>query len=64
MNPRYALALKVAGAIVLIVVLCVLFPPILEFVELAGRELRFLWWLVLILLFALWLIWGLGRKKR
>lgn len=64
MNPRYALALKLAGVIVLIVALALLFQPVMEFVELAARELRYFWWLILLLLFAAWLIWGLGRKKK
>jgi hypothetical protein len=28
-----------------------------------ARELRYLWWLVLLLALAVWLIWGLGKKK-
>ena len=63
MNPRYAFALKLIAAIVLIIGLAVLFPPIMEFLDFAARELRYLWWLVLLVLLAVWLIWGLGRKK-
>jgi len=43
--------------------LILLFPPVLEFVEMGARELRYLWWLVLLLALAVWLIWGLGKKK-
>ena len=64
MNPRYAFVLKLLGAFFLIVLLAVLFPPVMEFVETAARELRYLWWLVLLVLIAVWLIWGLGRKKK
>jgi hypothetical protein len=64
MNPRYAFALKLLGALFLIVLLAVLFPPVMEFVDTAARELRYLWWLVLLVLIAVWLIWGLGRKKK
>jgi len=64
MNPRYAFVLKLLGALFLIVLLAVLFPPVMEFVETAARELRYLWWLVLLVLIAVWLIWGLGRKKK
>ena len=64
MNPRYAFAFKLLGALVLIVILAFLFPPVMEFVELAGRELRYFWWLVLLLVLAVWLIWGLGSKKK
>jgi len=28
-----------------------------------ARELRYLWWLILLLALAVWLIWGLGKKK-
>jgi hypothetical protein len=64
MNPRYALVLKVIGALFLIALLAVLFPAVMKFVDLAARELRYLWWLVLLLLFAVWLVWGLGGKKK
>ena len=64
MNPRYAFVLKLLGALFLIVLLAVLFPPVMEFVETGARELRYLWWLVLLVLIAVWLIWGLGRKKK
>ena len=64
MNQRYAFALKLLGALFLIAVLAALFPPVMEFLERAARELRYLWWLVFLLLIALWLIWGLGGKKK
>jgi len=64
MNPRIALALKLLGAILFVVLLALLFPPVMKFVEMAARELRYFWWLILLLLFAVWLIWGLGRKKK
>jgi NhaP-type Na+/H+ or K+/H+ antiporter len=64
MNPRYALALKLTGAVVLIIVLAVAFLPFMEGLEAAGRELRYVWWVLLLLALAVWLIWGLGRKKK
>jgi hypothetical protein len=64
MNPRYAFVFKLLGALVLIALLAALFPPVMEFLETAARDLRYLWWLVLLVLFAVWLIWGLGRKKK
>ncbi|HEV2694297.1 MAG TPA: hypothetical protein VG347_15490 [Verrucomicrobiae bacterium] len=63
MNPRYALFFKLLGAILLIIILALIFKPVMEFVEMGARELVYFWWLVLLLLLALWLIWGLGRKK-
>jgi hypothetical protein len=64
MNPRYAFVLKLLGALLLIALIAALFPPVLEFVELAAREVRYLWWLVFLVLIAAWLIWGLSGKKK
>lgn len=54
-------ALVVAG--VLVVVLCLLFPRMLAFVELAARELRYLWWLILLAALGVWFFFFFGRKK-
>jgi len=64
MNPRYALFFKLLGGIILIVVLALLFPPIMEFIEMGSKDLKYLWWLVLLTALALWLIFGLGRRKK
>jgi hypothetical protein len=64
MNPRYAFVFKLLGALLVIVILALLFPPVMRFVEMGARELVYFWWLVLLLLIAFWLIWGLGRKKK
>ena len=32
--------------------------------EMAARELRYLWWLTLMIGVGAWLIWGYGRKPR
>ena len=64
MNPRWAFAFKLIGALILIIILALLFPPVMEFIELAGRELRYFWWLVLLLALALWLFFGLGSKNK
>ncbi len=47
-----------------IVILCLIFPRALAFVELAARELRYLWWLILLLALGLWLVWGINRKRK
>ena len=55
-----------AGALLLVAVLgglVMLFPRAYAFAELAARELRYFWWLVLIVALAGWLIWGFGRKS-
>lgn len=64
MNPRWLAFFKLVGVLLLVAVLIFLFPPALEFVEVAARDLRYFWWLILLFAFALWLIWGLGRKKK
>jgi hypothetical protein len=55
--------LQVTLAIVLLVALCVFVPSFLYFTELALRELRFMWWLILLLAGLLWLLTRLVRKK-
>jgi hypothetical protein len=64
MNPRYAFALKLLAAVFVILLLAAIFPPVTEFMEIAARELRYLWWLVLLVLMALWLIWGFGSRRK
>ncbi|MFM2295576.1 MAG: hypothetical protein RLZZ350_1989 [Verrucomicrobiota bacterium] len=64
MNPRYAFFFKLAAAILFILALALLFAPVMKFVEMAARELRYFWWLVLLVALAVWLIWGLGRKPK
>jgi type VI protein secretion system component VasK len=64
MNPRWIAFFKLVVLVLVVTALALLFPPVMEFVELAARELRYLWWLVLLVLLAVWLIWGLGRKKK
>ncbi len=43
-------------------VACLLFPRVLAFVELAARELRYLWWLILIGALGVWLVFFYGKK--
>jgi len=55
---RIALLFAVLGGLVW------LFPDAMKFVEMAGRELRYFWWVIFLLALAVWLIWGLGGKKK
>ena len=55
--------LQVTLVIVLLIALAVFVPGFLYFTELALRELRFMWWLLLLLGGAIWLLTRLGRKK-
>ncbi|HEY4245958.1 MAG TPA: hypothetical protein VGM64_03825 [Lacunisphaera sp.] len=50
-------------AFLMLIGLCLLFPRVLAFVEVASRELRYLWWLVLITAFGVWLIFSVKPKK-
>ena len=63
MNPRLIAALKLTALGVVIVALVMIFPKALEFVEMGAREVRYFWWEILLVVLAIWLIWGLGRKK-
>lgn len=47
-----------------VLVLCVLiFPRVLAFVELASRELRYFWWLILLVALGIWLTFFFGKKR-
>ena len=64
MNPRLRATLQLAALLAAIVLLFLLFPRAFAFVEMAARELRYLWWLILLVALALWLIWGVNRRSR
>ncbi len=64
MNPRARGLIKLGLLAVVFVVLILAFPRAYAFVQMAARELRYLWWLVLLLALAIWLIWGIGRKPK
>lgn len=64
MNPRARALLQIGVLAAVIVVLCLLFPSAFAFVEMAARELRYLWWLILLVALAIWLIWGMRRKPK
>jgi hypothetical protein len=61
--PRLFRALMTGVAVIVIVVLCLLFPRVLAFVELAARELRYFWWLVLLVALSAYFFFFFGRKK-
>ena len=63
MTPRMRAFLQLGILVGVVVILWLLFPAAFAFVELAARELRYLWWLVLLLALAVWLIWGIKRKE-
>lgn len=61
--PRLLRAITAAAGVVVIVILCLLFPRVLAFVELAARELRYFWWLVLLVALSAYFFFFFGRKK-
>lgn len=63
-GPRLPRWLGVATVVALVVVLCLLFPRMLAFVELAARELRYLWWLVLLAAVGVYFFFFFGRPKK
>lgn len=63
MNHSGRRNLSLFAGFVLLVVLCLLFPRVLAFVELAAREIRYLWWLFAILAIGVWLIFFFGKKR-
>lgn len=62
MNPRLRAGLQLLVLLGAGVALVLLFPPALRFAEGAARELRYLWWLILLVALAVWLIWGANRR--
>jgi len=52
-----------AGVVLFVLVLCLLFPRMMAFVELAARELRYLWWLILLGALGIYFFFFFGRKK-
>jgi uncharacterized protein with PQ loop repeat len=64
MNPRARALLQIGLLAVVILVLFLVFPRAFAFVEMAARELRYLWWLVLLIALATWLIWGIRKKPK
>ena len=64
MNPRIRAVLQIGVLLAVIAGLFLLFPAAFRFVEMAARELRYLWWLILLIALAVWLIWGIRRKPK
>ena len=64
MNPRLKAVLQLGVLAAVIVILFLIFPRAFAFAEMAARELRYLWWLILLLALAVWLIWGVKRKPK
>lgn len=64
MTPRKRAATQLLVLLAVGALLFLIFPGTLRFVEAAARELRYLWWLVLLIALGVWLIWGAGRRPK
>lgn len=64
MTPRRRAIFQFGSLVVVAVGLIVLFKPVAAFAEMAARELRYLWWLILLVALAGWLIWGGTRRPK
>jgi hypothetical protein len=64
MNPRLRFVLGIIVVLAVVVALFMLYPRAFAFVEMAARELRYLWWLILLVVLAVWLILGFRGKRK
>ena len=64
MSPRLRAFTSIAALLAVLGLLVFFFPRAAGFAELAARELRYFWWLILIVALAVWLIWGVGRRPK
>ena len=64
MTPQKRAWLQFGVLIAVAITLFLLFRPVAAFAEMAARELRYFWWLILLVALAIWLIWGVGRRPK
>ena len=64
MSPRTRAVIQVAILLGVMVALVLIFPGVYAFVQKAARELRYFWWVILLVVLAIWFIWGIGRKPK
>jgi uncharacterized membrane-anchored protein len=64
MSPRQRAIVQVCILLAVSGGLVLLFPRAYAFAEMAARELRYFWWLLLLVALAIWFIWGIGRKPK
>jgi len=55
--------LGLLAAVLVLIGLGITFPRVLAFAELAARELRVFWWLILLLALGIWLAFFTGKKR-
>ena len=64
MSPRTRAIAQFFVLLGVVGLLLLLFPAAFKFVEMAARELRYLWWLILLVALGVWLVWGVGRRPK
>ena len=64
LHPRAKAGCQMLVLLAVLVGLVLMFKPAYAFVEMAARELRYFWWLILLVALPIWLIWGIGRKPK
>lgn len=64
MKPRTRAGLQLLVLLIVGAGLMMIFPSALRFAEGAAREIRYLWWLILLVALAVWLIWGANRRPK
>lgn len=64
MSPRTRAIVQFLVLVAVIGLLLMVFPAAFKFVEMAARELRYLWWLILLVALGAWLVWGAGRRRK
>ncbi len=62
MNPLARRKLGLLFSLGLILILIMLFPRTLVWLEVAARELRYVWWLIAILAVGVWMIFYFRKK--
>ena len=63
MTPGTRRNVQLGAAAVVFVGLLVVFPRFLGVVEMAVREVRYLWWLILLVGLSLWLLFAGGKRR-
>lgn len=63
MSPGFRRNLVFYSVLAIAIALILIFPRVQSFVSLASRELRYLWWLVLIAGIGLYLAFFVGRRR-
>jgi hypothetical protein len=64
MNPQVRGLIRLLVLVAVMVLFFMLFPAAYRFAEGASRSVMRLWWLVLLVALACWLIWGIGRRPK